>query len=394
MTASVAAAPSRSGLQRARVAVTALMFVTGAGLGVWAAHIPLLKAGLALDDATLGLVLLAMGVGAVASMPAAAMLIHRFGAAPVATCAGASFAAALAAPPFAPTALALAGAALAIGLAVGVLDISMNAQAAAVERAWRRPIMSSVHAFFSVGGLAGGAAGAGLIGAGAGAPLGMGLVAAVLISLVVGTSRWLALAGGEPSTGERPFGRPNAAVVALGALTLCSFVCEGGLMEWGAVFLRDAAGAPLAVAAGGYAAFSAAMTVGRLLGDRIVGGLGAGRAMQASGALATLALALVVVAPNPWVAYAGIALAGFGFANVVPMLFSAAGRVAGVAPAAALSMIATVGYGGQLLAPPGVGFLAHAFGLRVGFLVFVAAAAVIAVFGRRVVSPPARLPPG
>jgi fucose permease len=183
-------------------------------------------------------------------------------------------------------------------------------------------------------------------------------------------------------------------VLGLGALALCSFVCEGALMEWTGVFLRDVAGAPLAIAAGGYAAVSAAMTVGRLFGDRVVGRLGPGRAVQLSGALAVAGLAILIAAPNPWVAYAGLALAGLGLSNVVPVIFSAAGRVPGVAPSAALAMIATVGYGGQLLAPPGIGFLSAGYGLRVGFLVLLAAALMIALAAGRTITPPARSPHG
>jgi predicted MFS family arabinose efflux permease len=387
-------APRSATVARARVAVTALFFVLGAVLGVWSAHIPLLKAGLALDDAALGLALLAMGVGAVAAMPLAAALVHHVGPARVAPAAGVALAAMLSTAPLAPDLAMLAAAAAAIGIAAGVCDIAMNAQAAQVERALGRPAMSSIHAFFSIGGLVGGAAGAGTIGLGFTAPAGMGLAALALAALAAATSVWLALPGPREPVEGPAFRLPNAAVLGLGALALCSFVCEGALMEWSGVFLRDVAGAPLAIAAGGYAAVSAAMTVGRLFGDRVVGRLGPGRAVQLSGALAVAGLAILIAAPNPWVAYAGLALAGLGLSNVVPVIFSAAGRVPGVAPSAALAMIATVGYGGQLLAPPGIGFLSAGYGLRVGFLVLLAAALLITLGARLTITPPARSPHG
>jgi len=384
----------RAEVSRARMAVTAVFFVTGAGLGVWAAYIPLLKAGLALNDAELGLVLLGMGLGAIASMPLAGFLAHRYGPTRVTALAAPAYAATLALPPFAPSQLSLAACAFLIGLSIGVCDIAMNVHAGAVERAFGRPIMSSIHAFFSVGGLCGGAAAAGLIWLGVGAAPGMPLAALTLAAVALIAAFGLALP--EPEAfGEGPaFRLPNAAVIGLGALALCSFICEGAMMEWSAVFLRDAAGAPLAIAASGYAAFSAAMTLGRLVGDRAVAALGAARAVQASGAVAALALLLVVAAPNAWIAYAGLALAGLGFANVVPALFSAAGRVPGVAPAAALSMIATVGYAGGLAGPPAIGFVSHAFGLRAGFLILVAAAAIVALGARAALSPPAGPRPG
>jgi len=131
------------------------------------------------------------------------------------------------------------------------------------------------------------------------------------------------------------------------------------------------------------------MTLGRLFGDRILERLGAALTVGLSGAIAAFALLVVVVAPNAWIAYGGLALAGLGFANVVPALFSAAGRVPGVAPAAALSMIATVGYAGGLAGPPAIGFVAHGFGLRVAFLILVVAAAIVALGARSALSRPA-----
>lgn len=370
----------RRALVRARVATLALFFVSGASLGVWAAHIPLLKAGLALDDSTLGLVMLAMGCGALVAMPAAGALIHRFGAVRMCVASGVFLAAALALPPHAPSASVLGVAAFLVGVGVGGIDIAMNAHAAALERAFGRPIMSSIHAFFSIGGLFGAAGAAGLIGLGAGAPLGMGLSALVLALLVAAASLWLRFAEEEEEVEAGPaFRLPSRAVLALGALAVCSFLCEGAVMEWSAVFLRDVAGAPLAVAAGGYAAFSASMTFGRLAGDRFVERLGPARAMQVSGGLAAIAFTVVALAPNVWVAYAGILLAGLGLANVVPPLFSAAGRVPGVAPAAALAMIASMGYGGGLLGPPVIGLLSDAVGLRVGFALLIALSAAIAI---------------
>ena len=372
---------------RARIATLALFFVAGAALGVWAAHIPLLKADLALDDSTLGLVMLAMGVGAVVSMPVAGALIHRFGAVSMCVVFGLIQAAALALPPHAPAPLALGASAFLIGVALGGIDIAMNAHAAAVERAWGRPIMSSIHAFFSIGGLFGAAGSAGMIALGSSAAIGMAVGALVLAIVVAAASLWLRFADKPEAEAGPAFRLPNAAVLGLGALAVCSFLCEGAMMEWSAVFLRDVVGAPVAVAAAGYAAFSAAMTAARLAGDRFVERLGPGRAVQVSGALAAFAIAVIALAPNPWVAYAGIMLAGLGLANVVPPLFSTAGRTPGVAPAAALAMVASMGYGGGLIGPPAIGFVSDAVGLRVGFGVLAVAALAIALGARRAISP-------
>jgi fucose permease len=389
MTSFAASDPAfRRTLTRARAATLALFFVAGAALGVWAAHIPLLKAGLALDDKTLGLVMLAMGVGALVSMPSSGALIHRFDAVRICVASGLVLAAALALPPHAPDVAVLGGSAFLLGAGVGGIDIAMNAHAAALERAWGRPIMSSIHAFFSIGGLFGAAGAAGLIGLGAEASLGMGICAFVLALLVVAASLWLRFAEDREVETGPAFRLPSRGVLALGALAVCAFLCEGAMMEWSAVFLRDVAGASLGVAAGGYAAFSAAMTIGRLAGDRFVERLGPARAVSVSGALACAALTVVTLAPNVAVAYAGLLLAGLGLANVVPPLFSAAGRVPGVSPAAALAMVASMGYGGGLLGPPVIGLVSDAVGLRVGFALLIALSAAIAIGAAKALEKP------
>ncbi|MFD1333920.1 MFS transporter, partial [Methylopila musalis] len=164
----------------ARAAVVAIFFISGAGLGVWAAHMPLLKGGLSLSDGDLGGVLLGMGLGAVGAMPLTGLLLHRFGAVGVTVAAALAFSVALALPPQAPDGRTLMLCALLLGALMGALDVAMNAQAAAIEKAYGRPIMSSVHAFFSIGGLFGAAGAGGLIALDAGAGLGMGICAAVL----------------------------------------------------------------------------------------------------------------------------------------------------------------------------------------------------------------------
>ncbi|WP_020186740.1 MFS transporter [Methylopila sp. 73B] len=383
MTAAVASTADRRRLAYARAAVAAAFFVAGAAMGVWAAHIPLLKAGLDVDDAALGFVLLAMGIGAVCAMPPTGLLLHRFGAVAMTIASAFSLASALALAPLAPSYPALIAAAAFIGLSMGAIDVSMNAQAAAIETAWGRPIMSSIHAFFSIGGLAGATASGGLIALDVGAVAGMGLSALALGAVVALAATRLAIAAhGAP---DEPHGLrlPRGVVLGLGLLTLAAFLSEGAMIDWSAVFMIQATGATPALAAVGYAAFSAAMTFGRLTGDAFVARLGPLRAVQVSGAVAAAGLAIVVAAPTPTVAIAGFVVAGLGFANVVPVLFSASTRLPGVAPGAALSMVATMAYGGGLMGPPLIGFLAHGVGLRWALLPLVFAALAIAAFVRR-----------
>lgn len=374
-----AAAPSRT-VVLARAAIVAIFFVSGGVLGVWAAHLPLLKAGLGLDDAELGLVLLAMGGGAVVGMPLTGVLLHRFGAVAVTVVSGVLLTLALALPALAPLYVCLIGAALLLGALIGGMDVAMNAHAAAIEAAFGRPIMSSIHAFFSIGGLAGAAGAGALIALDTGAAAGMAIAAVVLLVIVAVAATKLALPGATGrETGGHALKLPSAAVLGLGAVTLLAFLCEGAMIDWSAVYMVQALGAGAALAAYGYAAFSAAMTFGRLTGDRVVARLGPLRTVQASGAVAAVGLALVIAAPSPWVAFAGFVVTGLGLANVVPVLFSAATRIPGVAPEMGIAMVATMAYGGGLMGPPLIGFLGHAVGLRAAFVLLAAAALVVAL---------------
>ncbi|BBK40244.1 MFS transporter [Allostella vacuolata] len=357
----------------ARRATAAVFFANGAGFGIWAAHIPLLKKGLDLSEGELGLALLMMAAGAVATMPLVGRWAVRAGSRPTVAAAGFAFAALLAVPPLAPGLGTLMLACLLLGAANGALDVAMNTHATAVERAWRRPIMSGFHAFYSLGGLAGaGAAGAAIAG-GFGPAATMTAAAAALVLAVGAANLHLAVAT-PPAVPGAGFARPRRPVLRLGILAVLGFFAEGSLIDWCAVYLVERVGTSPAAGASGYAAFSLAMTAGRLTGDRIAARFGPQRTLAGSAALAAAGLALAIAVPHPVFAPAGFAVAGLGLANIVPLLFGQAARVPGVAPGAGVAMVAVFGYAGALAGPPLIGFAAEGIGLRAALGTLVAAA--------------------
>ncbi|HEY0292519.1 MAG TPA: MFS transporter [Hansschlegelia sp.] len=368
-------------------------FVGGAGLGVWAANIPLIKASLALDEAGLGVVLMGVAVGCIAGMPLAGLLIPRLGPTRALTTASVMFAIALCGPPLAPSFVSLTGAAILLGAAFGVLDVSMNSHAAMVEKALARPIMSSIHAFFSIGALAGSALGAALISVGLGPLTGLSLSSGALLALTAAAAPHMALPG---AAGHKPgdtqiFRLPTLAVLGVGALTIAAFVIELGVIDWGAVLMIQATGASPAFAAFGLAAFSAAMAAGRLSGDWMVARVGPLGAVRLSGFGGALGLMIVAASSASWITLTGFAIAGFTMANVVPVLFSSSARLPGVAPAAGVAMAVTMAYGGGLFGPPLIGFAANAFGIQSAFTVLAVCALGIAVAVRRFIPPAAFL---
>jgi fucose permease len=365
--------------------VLALFFVNGFGFGAWVAHLPLFKARLALSDGQLGLALLGAAVASLVSMPLVGACIARFGSRHV--CAVTSVAACVAlVPPFyAPTYAAFVIAAIAIGAVYSGFDVTINAQAVAVEAAARRPIMSSFHALFSFGGLAGSAFSAVLIARRFPfAAAGTCVAVACLVIVFVAIPR---LARDRPPTGDGtraatgPSGRKRA-VALLGLLAFLGLVGEGAMADWTGVYLRTSLGVAAAGSAAGFGAFSFAMAFGRATGDRVVAALGPRRTVAGGAALAAVALGTALALHSAWAAYLGFACVGLGLANVIPVLFSAAGKAPGLAPGVGIALISTVGYGGFVVGPPVIGFTSDAVGIRIALALVVAALGAIALLTR------------
>ncbi|WP_428032119.1 MFS transporter [Ancylobacter sp.] len=370
-----------------RVAVSAIFFVGGAGLTLWATYIPILKLRAGLDDAQVGLVLLCVSLGCLCGMPAAGFLRPRLGPLRSGALAGIAFAAASFGPALGVSMPLLALSAYAIGVCFGFLDVCMNSHASALERELGRPIMSSAHAFFSLGNVAGAVAGGMLIGFGFGIPLGMGLASLLLMAIALAAMPWLWLPDihVREAADTSVFRLPNLTMLGIGILTVLAFVIELALIDWGALYLVQATGSAPAQAAAGVASFSVAMTTGRLLGDRITRRLGAVTTIQISAVIAFLGVALIVFAPTTLAALPGFAIAGLGIANLVPVLFSLSGRMPGIPPNAGIAMTVTIAYGGGLFGPPLIGFVAHALDMRAAFVMLTVGALLIAVAVRRVI---------
>lgn len=349
------------------VRATRLIFLlSGIGMASWAPMVPYAKERLGLDDATLGLVLLCMGCGATAAMPLAGFFTHRFGHRDVIGVSGLLVCLALPLLTLAPNAWWLGAALLFFGASLGVVDVAMNAHAVDVEKQQGRPMMSGFHGLFSVGGLAGSAGMAALLRFGS--PLtGSAIAVSVLMLLIVGTQWRHFLVRHDDGSGEARtrFRMPGGAVFLLGFLCMVVFLAEGAMLDWSAVFLRFSRGFDPATAGLGYAAFSVAMAVGRLLGDRITASLGATTIVRIGSLIAAAGFFLATLLPWGPVALLGFVLVGIGASNIVPVLFSAAGRQVSTSPGIAIATVTSLGYAGMLAGPAVIGFVAHASSLSI-----------------------------
>ncbi len=376
---------------RGRWGVAAFFAANGFEMGAWAPQIPLLLPRHEITETTLGILIFGLGVGAVGSMFFAGRLIGRFGSRRVAR------AFALAAVPvlpmivFAPSLWVLAPVMALFGAMAGCIDVAMNASAVQVERGLGRAIMSSSHGFWSLGGFFGGTVGTYAISL-FGAETQSILVALVALTLVLwGMGRLvedeapLARAGAEAGHAARPAALipRDLALWLLGAMALFSMVPEGAVLDWAALYLGRELDSGLLMSGLAFAFFSGSMAIMRFLGDAVRNRFGAVITLRASGAIGAAGMMLAAVAPADWIAILGFALTGIGVANMVPILFSAAGNHEGLPSAQAISVVTMVGYAGILVAPAPIGYVAEHLGYRLTFFVLALLLLVVALMAHR-----------
>jgi MFS family permease len=345
---------------------TRIVFLAvGIGMASWAPLVPDARQRLSLDDDDLGLVLLALGGGALVATMLAGMAVHRFGMRAVMLAGGAVLCASLPALALAPSAPLLAIALAVFGAAMGAVDIAMNAQAVLVERTTGRSLMSGFHGMYSAGGLVGAGCISAVLWLGLSSQQAVFLVAACLAVLLFFQSP--ALIPSAETSDDEP-GRiawPRGRLALLGALCFIAFLAEGAVLDWSAVLLRFGRGADIATAALGYAAFSVTMALTRLCGDALAARAGPVRMLRLGALLAAAGFAIACALPSAPATLLGFAVVGLGLANMVPLLLGAAGRLPGISPGPAISAAATPGYVGLLLGPALLGFAANRTSLPV-----------------------------
>lgn len=357
----------RASGRREQMATRTAFLAAGLGLSSWAPLVPYAKARLGLDEASLGLVLLCLGVGSIISMPLTGIFATRFGCRAVILTAGVMLAATLCMLTVAPDPFTLSLSLFMFGASLGTIDVAINLQAVIVERAAGRPLMSGFHGLFSLGTIVGAGGMSLLLGFGL-SPFEATLVDFLLIAfLLVISIRGLLPYGNEGGRREPFFVVPHGRVVLIGVLCFLGFFAEGTTLDWSAVFLISTHGFEPSSAGIGYVAFSVAMTGCRLIGDRLVHAFGGVKLLALGGILAAAGFLVAIFAPWGFVAVAGFFLIGCGAANMVPVLFSVAGRQRDMPPGLAISAISFFGYAGILAGPALIGFVAHWASLGTSF---------------------------
>ncbi|MDZ4394979.1 MFS transporter [Cypionkella sp.] len=371
--------------QVGRWAVAAMFAANGFVMGAWAPQIPLLLTRHNISNTTLGLLILALGLGAVGAMLFAGRLIQSFGSRSIARAFGLATAPTLPLVVFAPTLWLLTPAMALMGALIGSMDVAMNANAVEVERRMGRAIMSSSHGFWSLGGFVGGLGGSYVI-ALWGAETQALLVAGIALITVLLASPHLITDAPHP-TAEKPIPHAlfprDASLWILGFMALFCMVPEGAVLDWAAIYLSRELGSDLFRSGLGFAGFAGAMAVMRFAGDRLRNRFGAVKTLQISGLISAAGLLGGAFAPNDIVAIASFTFAGLGVANMVPIMFSAAGNHPGMAAGAAISTVTMVGYAGILVAPSSIGFIADHIGFRATYAALAVVLLIVTALAHR-----------
>jgi predicted MFS family arabinose efflux permease len=315
----------------------------------------------------LGTLLLCLGAGSIIAMPLAGVLTSRLGCRRVLIVSALVICATLPMLAQLSSVALLALALFLFGAGMGALDCTMNIQAIILERASGRTMMSGFHGLYSLGGVAGAGGVSGLLSVGM-SPLNATWIVVAVLAVLLALSASHFLSYGGRSSGPA-FALAKGVVLFIGLLCFILFLAEGAVLDWSAVFLAEVRGMSTAHAGLGYAAFAATMTLGRLTGDRVVMRLGPRVTVIGGAILAAAGLALATLIPSALVAVLGYALVGVGCSNIVPVMFSMAGKQNEMPESVAVPAITTMGYAGVLLGPALIGFVAHATSLATALLI-------------------------
>ena len=374
--------PTTPPAKKEQVATRIIFFIAGFATASWAAIVPFVKANTGANDATLGLLLLCFGVGALIAMPLTGAIAAKFGCRKLMVASTIAFCLLLPLLPAISHIGILIVGLLLFGVGIGLTDCAMNIQAVIVDKASEKPIISGFHGYYSVGGI---------VGAGAmSAILLMGtppIAAAIIISLVSLLLLSISFKG-FLSYANAPTGPliaiPKGIVLVIGIICFAIFLAEGTVLDWSAVFLIEHHGLEESLGGLGFAAFATTMTIGRLTGDKIVMRVGSARVVFWGALLACIGFMIAVLSPYLSIAIIGYALVGAGCSNIVPVMFSSIGKQNTMPEALAVPAVSTLGYLGILAGPAAIGFVAFQFTLATALLTSAALLVIIAFVSKLV----------
>lgn len=353
-------------------ATRASFFLAGFIMALWASMVPFVKINLALDEAHLGGLLLCVGLGALVVMPFCGAIVAKHGAKFLLRKALFIIPFILFAVNFSGNVFLTAVLLFLFGMVFGSVDVSMNVHAVEVDHRSEKRLIAGFHALYSLGSVVGALGMAALLNASVDLIYAIGALLIFCLLLWLSTSSYLLVDAGKAEGTAKSFVLPQGFVLYLGLICLLLFMIEGAVLDWGGVFLLEEKRAAIENAGLAFAAFSTAMTLMRLLGDKLIASAGPRNCVRYGSLLGALMLVGCVFFSEPWIVIALFFVLGIGLANIVPIAFASTADQNEMPMSLALAAVTTLGYTGQLAGPALIGFIAKATSLSTAFLMLAA----------------------
>ncbi|MFD2247497.1 MFS transporter [Pontibacter ruber] len=355
-------------LTQQRISLSIFFFLSGFNFSSWASRIPTIKSALSLNEAELGTILLTMPVSSLIGLPLSGWLVSRFETRIPLTVAFLLNSICLSFIGLANSSFTLVIALFLFSLSMRIFNISVNTQAITLQKQSEKKINGSFHGLWSTGGIVGVAFTTLLVSLKVEMVPHLTSVAVVSVVAALLSFRFMLRNDRSTSGNKLAFGKPDPYILYLGLLVFFAAVCEGGMFDWSGIYFQQVVREEVFTA--GYLIFMSFMALSRFISDRIIERLGMARTYVLSAALIFTGICLSIAFPSFWPAMVGFSLVGFGTAAVIPMTYTLAGASTKYSPGIAISLIATFGIVGMLIGPPMIGYLAHAFNLKVSFIAF------------------------
>jgi MFS family permease len=351
-----------------RFFLSVFFFLSGICFSTWASRIPTIKSNFNYNDAQLGTILLFMPISSLIGLPISGWLVSRFDSRIPLGFAFVLLSISLGLIGFATHVFVLVSAICLFSFSLRILNISMNTQAITLQKQFDRKINGSFHGLWSTGGILGVGFSTLLVAFEVPMNIHLLIVSSITLVVTVVALRFLIRNDRTSSGNKLILSKPDPYIIYLGLLVFFAAICEGGMFDWSGVYFREVIGEEVFTL--GYLTFMIFMALSRFISDRMMETIGMARSYIFSALLICFGVSLAIIFPTFWPSIIGFCFVGFGAASIIPMTFLLAGNSKKYSPGMAISIIATYSIAGMLIGPPLIGYLSHAFNLRIAFIAF------------------------
>lgn len=357
--------------QKQRIALSMFFLVLGFCFATWASRIPTIKLLYGLNDAELGNILMILPISSLLGLPISGWLVSKFDSRKPMIVSFVIFNIALALVGFSGSIIMLGIAIFLFSFFMRIINISINTQSISIQKNYAKNIVGSFHGLWSVGGLVGVAFSTLMVKMEVSMHSHTLMVSGFSMLIIFISYPFLLKNDKSPSGNKLILGKPDRSIMLLGILVFFAAVCEGGIIDWSGVYFKDIVKAELFTV--GYLIFMVFMAISRFFSDRLIDKIGMKRLYVISSSLITIGILILILFPYFWLCIIGLSITGIGVAAIFPMTLMLAGRSKKYSPGMAISIVSTYSIVGMLIGPPLIGYIAHAFNLKVAFVIFLIA---------------------